>query len=289
MGIRTPDLLHAIQWQDVHSSTSVQVTVSGRPHQSSGIQVGCCTFVLYGPELPPVQAERTGSRDAHAGRSTRLYLPATRDRRRERPNSSAMSARYGPLEKRTAEGITGLNLRAARDPRPVQALSICMLPISGLPLLVSPLGECGCRLDPVTSVHRHDPGAGADADPPPDGRRGTRRLGTSGRQAQGDVIRTQSRGSGSWLTLDGHPRNRPRRCRADHPSQNPLYIPVHRADRWVPRGWPGREDRRPERGWGRRGAWDLGPTRIGSIGPSRPGQPAVSWSGPRAMRRRWQR
>ena len=74
-------------------------------------------------------------------------------------------ARYGPLEKRTAEGITGLNLRAARDPRPVQALSICMLPISGLPLLVSPLGECGCRLDPVISVHQHDPGAGADVDP----------------------------------------------------------------------------------------------------------------------------
>jgi hypothetical protein len=34
MGIRTPDLLHAIQWQHVHSSVSVQVTVSGRPHES---------------------------------------------------------------------------------------------------------------------------------------------------------------------------------------------------------------------------------------------------------------
>jgi hypothetical protein len=47
MGIRTPDLLHAMQWQHVHGSASVQVTVSGRPHQSSGIQAGCCTFVLY--------------------------------------------------------------------------------------------------------------------------------------------------------------------------------------------------------------------------------------------------
>ncbi len=47
MGIRTPDLLHAIQWQHVHPRPSPQVTVSGRPHQSSGIQAGCCTFVLY--------------------------------------------------------------------------------------------------------------------------------------------------------------------------------------------------------------------------------------------------
>jgi hypothetical protein len=34
MGIRTPDLLHAMQWQHVHGSASVQVTVSGRPHES---------------------------------------------------------------------------------------------------------------------------------------------------------------------------------------------------------------------------------------------------------------
>jgi hypothetical protein len=58
MGIRTPDLLHAIQRHYVHPRPSVQVTVSGRPHQSSGIQAGCCTFVLYGSEPPPVQTER---------------------------------------------------------------------------------------------------------------------------------------------------------------------------------------------------------------------------------------
>ena len=52
MGIRTPDLLHAMQWQHVHGSASVQVTVSGRPHESSGIQAGCCTFVLYTPVRP---------------------------------------------------------------------------------------------------------------------------------------------------------------------------------------------------------------------------------------------
>jgi len=51
MGIRTPDLLHAIQWHHVHRSTSVQVTVSGRPHPSPGIQACCCTFVLTVPSF----------------------------------------------------------------------------------------------------------------------------------------------------------------------------------------------------------------------------------------------
>jgi hypothetical protein len=46
-GIRTPDLLHAIQRQDIHHRPSTQVTVPGRPHQSPGIQAGCCTFLLY--------------------------------------------------------------------------------------------------------------------------------------------------------------------------------------------------------------------------------------------------
>ena len=52
MGIRTPDLLHAMQWQHVHRSPSVQVAVSGRPHQSPGIQACCCTFVLYRSRQP---------------------------------------------------------------------------------------------------------------------------------------------------------------------------------------------------------------------------------------------
>ena len=30
-------------------TSPVQVTVSGRPHESAGIQAGCCTFVLYRP------------------------------------------------------------------------------------------------------------------------------------------------------------------------------------------------------------------------------------------------
>jgi hypothetical protein len=52
MGIRTPDLLHAISRQHVHSSTYVQVSVSGRPYQSSQIQAGCGTFLLYSPGCP---------------------------------------------------------------------------------------------------------------------------------------------------------------------------------------------------------------------------------------------
>jgi hypothetical protein len=47
MGIRTPDLFHAIQRQHVHRRPYPQVTVPGRPRQSPGIQAGCCTFLLY--------------------------------------------------------------------------------------------------------------------------------------------------------------------------------------------------------------------------------------------------
>ena len=85
MGIRTPDLLHAISRQHVHSSTSVQVTVPERPHQSAGIQAGCRTFVLYRPEPPLSGAERAQLvvRETHAGHNTRLYRPATKDRRDE--------------------------------------------------------------------------------------------------------------------------------------------------------------------------------------------------------------
>ena len=51
-GIRTPDLLHAISRQHIHSSTYLQVSVSGRPYRSSQIQTGCGTFLLYSPGCP---------------------------------------------------------------------------------------------------------------------------------------------------------------------------------------------------------------------------------------------
>jgi hypothetical protein len=47
MGIRTPDLLHAIQRQTVHHSIPVQVTVLPRPLQSTRVQACCGTFLLY--------------------------------------------------------------------------------------------------------------------------------------------------------------------------------------------------------------------------------------------------
>jgi uncharacterized protein (DUF1778 family) len=52
MGIRTPDLLHAIQRQPVHSSPSPQVTVPSRPLRSTRVRACCGTFLLYGP-MPP--------------------------------------------------------------------------------------------------------------------------------------------------------------------------------------------------------------------------------------------
>jgi hypothetical protein len=57
MGIRTPDLLHAIQRQPVHQSIAVQVTVPGRAHTFPWIRACCGTSMLYGlarlVTLPP--------------------------------------------------------------------------------------------------------------------------------------------------------------------------------------------------------------------------------------------
>ena len=53
-GIRTPDLLHAISRQHVHRRPSMQVTVPGRAHESSGIWAGCGTFLLYRAEPAPL-------------------------------------------------------------------------------------------------------------------------------------------------------------------------------------------------------------------------------------------
>jgi hypothetical protein len=52
MGIRTPDLLHAICRQHVHSSTYAQASVSGRAYQSPRIHAGGGTFLLYSPGCP---------------------------------------------------------------------------------------------------------------------------------------------------------------------------------------------------------------------------------------------
>ena len=57
MGIRTPDLLHAIQWQPVHSSPSPQVTVPQSAPESACVQACCGTFLLYDPMPPPPRAE----------------------------------------------------------------------------------------------------------------------------------------------------------------------------------------------------------------------------------------
>jgi hypothetical protein len=50
MGIRTPDLLHAIQRQPVHPRVSVQVTVLPRPPRSTSVPACCGTLLLY--DLP---------------------------------------------------------------------------------------------------------------------------------------------------------------------------------------------------------------------------------------------
>src|ERR1035438_6249097 len=63
MGIRTPDLLHAIQRQPVHRSPSAQVTVPASTQQSTAIQTRCGTSLLYGPDAPP----RCSSAESRSG------------------------------------------------------------------------------------------------------------------------------------------------------------------------------------------------------------------------------
>src|SRR5450755_4189227 len=116
MGIRTPDLLHAIQWQHVHRSTSVQVTVSGRPHQSPGIQACCCTFVLTVPSF-----HRCKLSGPAPGRRTLDIAPDCICQPPEIAvandlSSPATGARYRPLEKRTA------GRRKPADPAHVRTL-----------------------------------------------------------------------------------------------------------------------------------------------------------------------
>jgi hypothetical protein len=65
-GIRTPDLLHAIQRQDIHHRPYPQVTVPGRPHESPGIQAGCGTFLLYRSARGARAAARKWPARAHA-------------------------------------------------------------------------------------------------------------------------------------------------------------------------------------------------------------------------------
>ena len=49
MGIRTPDLLHAISRQHVHPRPSPQVTVPTRAPGCALVRPGCGTSVLYPP------------------------------------------------------------------------------------------------------------------------------------------------------------------------------------------------------------------------------------------------
>ena len=110
MGIRTPDLLHAIQRQHVHPRLSVQVTVSGRPHESSGIQAGCCTFVLYGSGPPAVPAER--ARLPGGARWAWHQIVSV-----SRPKIAAANGPDSSAAGRAAPGLQGLADGARHHPR----------------------------------------------------------------------------------------------------------------------------------------------------------------------------
>jgi hypothetical protein len=72
MGIRTPDLLHAISRQAVHGRTSAQVTVLTRAPECALVRAGCGTSVLsrptqanrlrcHAPRAPPPRRQAASS------------------------------------------------------------------------------------------------------------------------------------------------------------------------------------------------------------------------------------
>jgi hypothetical protein len=84
MGIRTPDLLHAIQRQPVHPRLSLQVTVLPRPLRSARVRACCGTFLLYRSapaNTPDRRLTSQGDHDTTAPAPTATRSPAACGRR----------------------------------------------------------------------------------------------------------------------------------------------------------------------------------------------------------------
>src|SRR5215468_930111 len=77
-GFEPPDLLPAISRQHVHRSTSVQVTVPRRAHQSGQIRTGCCTFMLGRFEARPAQIDTSKPLEVLLGGPAGLCRPSLR-------------------------------------------------------------------------------------------------------------------------------------------------------------------------------------------------------------------
>ena len=134
MGIRTPDLLHAIQWRPAHRSPLAQVTVPPSTHQSTGIQTRCGTSLLYGP-MPPTACSSAESCSGqrreipccHAPDFT--HLPMTGNCKRApavyRLATSAVRMKHSmPLRNRGLRYTSGRRPSALADGR--MALVLCV-------------------------------------------------------------------------------------------------------------------------------------------------------------------
>jgi hypothetical protein len=110
MGIRTPDLLHAIQRQPVHSRPSPQVAVQESAPRSACVRACCGTFLLYEPlPLPHELSARTPTtRTAYAAPS-RAWPNAVRSPavtpdfiHLHEKSASLEGARWSPVGERAA-------------------------------------------------------------------------------------------------------------------------------------------------------------------------------------------
>jgi hypothetical protein len=92
MGIRTPDLLHAITRQHIHHRPSPQVTVPRSARRSPVVRVRCGTFLLYSPGRPHESRDVAVLPPAHS----RSPSPAPRKPERADAGSGNSARSTGP-------------------------------------------------------------------------------------------------------------------------------------------------------------------------------------------------
>jgi hypothetical protein len=118
MGIRTPDLLHAISRQHMHARPSPQVTVPACLPWPASVRTGCCTSVLYQSAGQPHRGHAPG----HSAILTWAIPPTSREsgriRARVRGSHGLLALICTPGRRGTTTQLPGLpdGVPAAQSP-----------------------------------------------------------------------------------------------------------------------------------------------------------------------------
>jgi len=115
MGIRTPDLLHAISRQGIHRSPFPQVTVPQRAWLPVPVLGGCCTFLLCGRRRRSCCYQLEAPRSGHARAGASSTRSGCRRRRPARPQPVSTPS-PGSSGRRTGTCSTSGRMHAAPEP-----------------------------------------------------------------------------------------------------------------------------------------------------------------------------